>query len=188
MKRLLWTCALGSAILLPLCGCASHNRSAATPQTSAALTPNPVAHCHSVSGLPDPACTPGVVRTTDVQSICHGGSTKQFRPPVSYTEALKQQGIVEYGYTDTSLASYEEDHLISLELGGDGFSPQNLWPEPHTGSFNSFQKDQVENWLHTQICSGAMAVVDVQHGVATNWKQYLPTAAKQVPLQTRERQ
>ncbi len=188
MKRLLGIFALGALTLPALTGCTSHNGGVATRQITPALTPSPVPHCKEVDGLPDPACTPGAVRTTDINSICHGGSTKQFRPPVTYTEPLKQQGIIEYGYTDTSLSSYEEDHLISLELGGDGYSPQNLWPEPHTGDFNSFQKDQVENWLHKQICSGAIPVADAQHGVATNWKQYLPTAAREVPLLSRERQ
>jgi hypothetical protein len=130
--------------------------------------------CHSVDGLPDPECTPGVVRTTDKEDICNGGSTKQYRPPTSLTNKLKQQGIVSYGYTDTNMADYEEDHLISLELGGDGSDPKNLWPEPHEGEYNSFDKDKVENWLHKQICSGAIPVEEAQHGIATNWKQYLP--------------
>jgi hypothetical protein len=98
-------------------------------------------------------CTPGVVRTTSVQSICHGGSTKQYRPPTSYTNNLKAQQIAEYGYTDTNPKDYEEDHLISLEIGGDGSGPKNLWPEAHAGRNGSFTKDPVENWLHNQICS-----------------------------------
>ncbi len=132
-------------------------------------------HCTSVGGLPDPSCTPGVVRTTDRNNICHT-STKAYRPPVSYTNALKKQQIGEYGWTDKNMADYEEDHLISLELGGDGKDPRNLWPEPHTGQFNSFEKDKVENWLHKQICSNQMSVADAQKGIATNWKQYVAAA------------
>lgn len=177
-----------TALALPLLTGCLRKPAAPNRQITTAVAPNPVQHCSSVGGLPDPVCTPGAVRTTDLTSICHGGGTKQYRPPVTYTQQLKQQGIIEYGYTDTSLSSYEEDHLISLELGGDGYSPQNLWPELHTGNFNSFQKDQVENWLHQQICSGAIPVADAQHGIATNWEQYLPAAAQVVPLQTRERQ
>ncbi len=184
MKKLLWTV---FAALLPIAGCAHRAPVTVARQIAPPINPNPVAHCTTTNGLPDPVCTPGAVRTTDLNSICHGGSTKQFRPPVSYTEPLKKQGIVEYGYTDTNLADYEEDHLISLELGGDGFDPKNLWPEPHLGAFNSFQKDQVENWLHKQICSGAIPVVEAQHGIATNWEQYL-TAASGVKLSSKERQ
>lgn len=184
MHRRLWTSTLGSLILLTALGCSRLRPpvAAAGPQ-SPTLAPNPVQHCTGADGLADPVCTPGAVRTTDLNSICHGGGTKQFRPPVTYTEPLKQQGIIEYGYTDTSLADYEEDHLISLELGGDGFDPRNLWPEPHLGNFNSFQKDQVENWLHKQICSGAIPVTVAQHGIATNWKQFLPAASGQKLLQ-----
>lgn len=134
------------------------------------------AGCRSEDGLPDSNCTPGAVRTTDLQSICHGGSTKQYRPPTSYTNKLKTQQIAEYGYADTSLADYEEDHLISLEIGGDGSDPKNLWPESHSGQYNSYVKDQIENWLHKQVCSGAMTPQDAQHGIATNWKQYIPDA------------
>jgi hypothetical protein len=39
------------------------------------------------------------------------------RPPTTYTNKLKAQQIAEYGYSDTSLSDYEEDHLIPLELG-----------------------------------------------------------------------
>jgi hypothetical protein len=99
----------------------THLKAAAPPSATA------IHHCTSVGGLPDPSCTPGVIRTTDLNIICHT-STKAYRPPVSYTNALKRQQIGEYGWTDKNMADYEEDHLISLELGGDGKDPKNLWP------------------------------------------------------------
>jgi hypothetical protein len=54
---------------------------------------------------------------------------------------------------------YEEDHLVALEIGGDGKDPKNLWPEPHEWKDNSFDKDKIENWLHRQVCSGAMTFI-----------------------------
>ena len=129
--------------------------------------PNP--SCHSVNGLPDAHCTPGVVRTTDKNVICTQ-KTGDIRPPASYTTKLKIQQIKEYGYSDKNPQDYEEDHLISLELGGDPTDPKNLWPEA-PGSPNP--KDKVENYLHRQICSGNMTVQDAQKGIATNWKQYI---------------
>jgi hypothetical protein len=30
-----------------------------------------------------------------------------------------------------NMACYEEDHLISIEDGGDPTDPRNLWPEPY---------------------------------------------------------
>jgi hypothetical protein len=136
--------------------------------------------CHSVDGLPDPSCTPGAVRpgADTVDAICNSGSTRQWRPNTSVTNALKKQGIIDYGYSDTNMADYEEDHLISLEIGGDGSDPKNLWPEPHTGKYNSFVKDKVENWLHKQVCSGAMTPKDAQQGIATDWRQYIPNVVQ----------
>lgn len=121
--------------------------------------------CHSNGVLQDHICTPGVVRTTDLNIICHQG-TKQFRPPASYTDKLKIQQIKDYGYADTNPADYEEDHLISLELGGDGYDPKNLWPQPHT---SSFQKDKIENLLHAEVCSGKVTPQESQHDIASDW-------------------
>ena len=64
----------------------------------------------------DAACTPGVadprVHQDNIrQTICVPGYTRGVRPPASYTDHLKRQGIVDYGYTDTNPADYEEDHL-----------------------------------------------------------------------------
>jgi hypothetical protein len=49
---------------------------------------------------------------------------RKVRPPTSYTNALKTQGIIDYGYADKSLSSYEEDHDIPLELGGSPRDPR----------------------------------------------------------------
>lgn len=174
MKTLLFLAAALSVVTVT--GCASKQQQP-TMQTMALHLPVAPAlkSCQSVDGLPDRTCTPGSVRTTDAQSICNGGSTKQYRPPVSYTNDLKQKGIAAYGYADTSMADYEEDHLISLEIGGDGKDPANLWPEPHAGKYNSFVKDQVENWLHDQICkTKTMTPEEAQKGIATDWRQYIP--------------
>lgn len=88
--------------------------------------------------LPDPVCTPGVTNPDVTQgsigsTICKSGWTKTIRPPVSYTNKLKAQGIKDYGYTDTNMSDYEEDHFLPLELGGAPRDPKNLWPEPHDG-------------------------------------------------------
>lgn len=121
--------------------------------------------------LPDPACTPGSINAAVTQdnittTICHPGYTTTVRPPVSYTNNLKQQQIIEYGYDDTNPKNYEEDHFISLELGGNPSDPKNLWPEPHA-SFN--EKDKVENYLHEQVCSRSMTLVEAQKEIMINW-------------------
>jgi hypothetical protein len=82
---------------------------------------------------------------------------------------LKVKQIAEYGYSDTSTADYEEDHLIPLELGGAPRDPRNLWPEPHYGSKMAYTKDSVENALKKAVCDGQVDLVDAQRAIATNW-------------------
>ena len=86
--------------------------------------------CVSRNGKPDRGCTPGAIdpRVTQAnlgQTICRrGGYTGSVRPPESYTEALKRSQIPAYGaYRGSSLSDYEEDHLVSLELGGSRRQP-----------------------------------------------------------------
>ena len=121
--------------------------------------------------LPDPACTPGaidpaVTQGDIAQTICSAGYTKKVRPPVSYTNQLKHQQIITYGYTDTNTKDYEEDHLISLELGGSPADPKNLWPEPGD---SPNPKDTVENRCHEKVCDGQIALSEAQKEIATNW-------------------
>ena len=121
--------------------------------------------------LPDPTCTPGALNQDVTQdnireTICRSGYTATIRPVVSYTNKLKKEQIQEYGFNDTSMKDYEEDHFISLELGGSPDSPLNLWPEPH-GSPN--EKDKVENYLHQQICNGSITLQEAQKEISTDW-------------------
>lgn len=120
---------------------------------------------------PDPICTPGAIDPAVTQenifeTVCKSGYTKTVRPPTSYTNKLKKQQIEEYGYADTNMKQYEEDHQISLELGGHPSDPKNLWPEPHA-SIN--EKDTVENYLHRQLCSGKMTLSQVQDLINHHW-------------------
>jgi hypothetical protein len=64
------------------------------------------------------ATNPDVTQDNIKRTICKSGWTDTIRPPTSYTNSLKRQQIVAYQYRDKNLAHYEEDHLISLQLGG----------------------------------------------------------------------
>src|SRR6266571_1633118 len=143
------------------------------PSTSPSpvISSNPSSPCHIRGALPDPSCTPGVIDPAVTQdnlqdTICVPGYTKTVRPSVTFTNSLKVQQITEYGYIDTNLHDYEEDHLISLELGGAPSDPKNLWPEPG-GSPNP--KDKIENLCHKKVCDGEIPLADAQHDIATNW-------------------
>ena len=141
--------------------------------------------------LPNPQLTPGALNSAVTQSnlretICRpGGYTRSIRPDEHYTENLKREGVRQYGYPQQMgkdalmLRNYEEDHLISLELGGSPDSPQNLWPEPHhvIGGWGSYAKDKLENRLHSMVCRRQISLEKAQHAIATNWiaayKQYV---------------
>jgi hypothetical protein len=137
------------------------------------------AKCHAINVnpadsqafLPDPNCTPGEIDPSVVQdniftTVCHAGYTQTVRPPVSYTNNLKKQQIADYGYQDVNMKDYEEDHFISLELGGSPTDPKNLWPEPHP---STNEKDLVENYLHSQVCSGKLTLNQAQREITKNW-------------------
>lgn len=146
--------------------------SGARPALSAPAPAAAGGSCHARPGpLPDANCTPGVANPDVTQSsihstICKSGWTATVRPPASYTDNLKRQQIAAYGYTDTSLRDHEEDHLVSLELGGSPSDPKNLWPEPGA---SPNPKDKVENALNGAVCSGRITLAAAQHAIATDW-------------------
>jgi hypothetical protein len=161
----------------------------APPTSTPVPVPPPITvspgQCRIRGVLPDPNCTPGVTNSAVTQStigstICVSGWTKTIRPPASYTDNLKVQQIAQYGYSDTNPTDYEEDHLISLELGGNPTDPRNLWPQPRYGSPNAANKDKVENYLKAQVCNGKLSLADAQQGIATDWTQYLSAVAMSV--------
>jgi hypothetical protein len=143
---------------------------ASSKQTATVAPELANATCHASGVLPDKTCTPGVAdprvtQATINQTICISGYTKTVRPSVSYTNKLKAEQMTAYGYTD-SIRAHEEDHLISLELGGSPDDPKNLWPEPHA---SPNPKDSVENYLHTAVCAGRITLQDAQTRIATDW-------------------
>jgi hypothetical protein len=145
------------------------------PAAPTGTPPAPTVTSGDAPYLPNPAWQPGVlnpdVTQDDIQTtICVSGYTSKIRPPVSYTDKLKVQQIAQYGYTDTNPSDYEEDHLISLEIGGHPTDPKNLWPQPrHTTPYNASVKDTLENTLHKMICAGDLSLEAAQHAMATDW-------------------
>jgi hypothetical protein len=149
----------------------------ALPRTTSSAvgspSPRPVA-------LPDPKKTPGSVNPSATQdnldaTVCKSGWASSQRPPAAYTDALKLVQIVEYGYADKNPRHYQEDHLVPLELGGAPRDPANLWPEPNVASLpdgtpvGSEQKDALEDYLHRQVCIGAVSLTGAQRAMASDW-------------------
>ncbi|MGI5508499.1 hypothetical protein [Streptomyces sp. CA-106131] len=129
---------------------------------------------HARLPLLDSSCMPGAYNPDVTQSnihstICVSGWTATVRPPTSYTNPLKAQGIIDYGYSDTNMADYEEDHLVPLELGGAPRATGNLWPEPYSRSQTAHSKDGVETKLKNADCAGTITLSSARSAIKNNW-------------------
>lgn len=142
LRTLLFAIAL---LLLALALFSHHGSSSRGPyQADAARTPG--------------VLNPDVTQATIGSTVCVRGWTRTVRPPTSYTNALKVKQMREYG-VGGSLSDYQEDHLISLELGGHPTDPRNLWPEPYP---RASDVDSIENDLNAKVCSGALTLAAAQ--------------------------
>jgi hypothetical protein len=122
--------------------------------------------------------TPGSINKNVTQdnisfTICKSGWTKTIRPSSTYTNELKYKQLTTtyssfvkiYG---ADLSLYEEDHLISLQLGGNPTDPKNLFPQPYAGS-NARKKDVLETKLKKLVCNGSITLKVAQNAIAKNW-------------------
>jgi hypothetical protein len=71
---------------------------------------------------------------------------------------LKRKQMPLYG-EHGPMSAYQEDHLISLELGGNPTDPRNLWPEPYT---RASDVDKIENQLNAELCDGRLTLAQAQ--------------------------
>ncbi len=124
------------------------------------------AGCQASAALADLGCTPGaIVPDATKDTICQPGYARNVR---DVPEAVKNDVYAEYDIRTHAPGQYEVDHLVSLELGGSN-DIANLWPEPASPRPGFHEKDQVENYLHDQVCSGAISLPQAQEQIATNW-------------------
>lgn len=109
------------------------------------------------------------------QTICKAHWTDSVRPSSSITNAIKKIQLgKEATYIDKDPAHYEEDHIISLELGGHPFNVNNLWPQPYKNDFNgqnlgAREKDRAESYLHNKVCKGLITLKEAQEKIRKNW-------------------
>jgi hypothetical protein len=151
----------------------SSTRPGTTPQAAEGSPPIfPDASSHPGATNPD------VTQENIESTICKSGFTKTVRPPATYTDDLKRQQMRDERLPG-SPSDYEEDHLISLELGGAPKDEKNLWPEPYENKGDklakagtgSETKDKVENETNKLVCSGKMTLSEAQQKIASNWYQ-----------------
>jgi hypothetical protein len=128
---------LAVVAVLPRCGGRSRGR---VVRASWMLTPG--------------VLNPNVTQATIHSTICVSGWTRTIRPPSDYTSRLKLQGLRTYRLRGPP-RRYQEDHLISLELGGDPSDPRNLWPEPYP---RAAEVDRIENQLNAEVCAGKLTL------------------------------
>lgn len=125
-----------------------------------------ISGCAVNGALPDKACTPGtVIPSITKMQVCVAGYAKSVR---NVSDAEKNQAYAEYGIISHKTGEYEVDHLISLELGGSN-DIANLWAEGANPTPGFHEKDQVENYLHKQVCSGVITLEQAQRDISNNW-------------------
>ena len=120
----------------------------------------------AASFLPDPRLTPGAALDVDISHVCAAPHDDVIR---SVPSALQDSVLREYGVPVARAGSFEIDFLISPGLGG-AEDMRNLWPQPHSGMlWNSFAKDQLEDYLHQSVCSGRIGLQTAQRDIAIDW-------------------
>ena len=125
--------------------------------------------------LPDRQATPGYTNPAVTQeniknTICVPGYTKTIRPTASYTTKLKLKQLKAGVYkSNLGAAAFEEDHLISLEIGGSPTDERNLWPQHWSSPYGAHEKDRLENKINLLICAGKITLAQAQHDVSTDW-------------------
>ncbi|MEO7022104.1 MAG: HNH endonuclease signature motif containing protein [Ktedonobacteraceae bacterium] len=122
--------------------------------------------CGMRGQLPDPACTPGdILPNATVQQVCTAGYASAER---NVSQSLKRQVYAAYGITQRLPGQYEVDHLVNLSIGGSN-DLTNLWPQPATPVPGYKEKNRVEVYLQSQVCSGALSLREAEIEIATNW-------------------
>jgi hypothetical protein len=125
-------------------------------------------HLSTRSLPPASALNPAVTQQTIAQTICVHGWTATIRPPASYTTRLKVQQMYARGLKGGT-QDYEEDHAVSLELGGNPTDESNLFPE---AIGVARQDDQVENRLNEQVCRGDVTLAKARQQIWTLKKEH----------------
>jgi hypothetical protein len=117
---------------------------------------------------PKGSANPHVAQANIATTICKAGWTATIRPTPHYTDKVKAEQMAAQHLTGKP-SDYEEDHFISLDVGGHPTDPDNLWPQPYAGQFGARVKDQVEDELHRRVCAGTMQLAEAQNCIRTDW-------------------
>ena len=123
-----------------------------------------VAISSAVAG--DLPTNPEVTQETVQQTICVRGYTRTIRPPVTYTNRVKQHLMRQEGLPLELIGDKILDHKISLSVGGAPSDLRNLVLQDQD---DSHAKDRVEHDLNRAVCAGEMTLHDAQLRL-WNWR------------------
>ena len=177
--------AIGSVHAAPGCPTGVDPK-ASTPFAAATASASCSPRTRNGYPLPDPTCTPGAINPTVTLAVLQSGT---FKTPCERNRASsatqKATTYPEYGVpppANNTGASQtcELDHLVSLELGG-ADTLDNIWPQCGPPGVKLPKryfkvKDGVENYLAVKVRAGEITLADAQHGIATDWTQYIAAA------------
>lgn len=145
-----------------------------TALTTASPQPSPTVDVCHVNGVTYCARNPAVTQATIGTTICVRGWTATIRPPASYTDALKRQQLQQFasqhqGDPQWNVAGTEEDHRLSLDLGGAPTDPMNLSPEVHRSSTLKDQDEAALGGSQGKVCRGLMTLQEAQQELISTW-------------------
>lgn len=118
---------------------------------------------HASSTLTPGALNPDVTQATIASTICKAGWAAGAAPSAAYLAGLKSTQLRRY-HARGKPASYVEDHLIPVELGGAASDPRNLWPQPRP---RARPDSLVAAALVRGVCAGTIPLARAQKLIAT---------------------
>ncbi len=122
--------------------------------------------CTVENGFPDHECTPGAIFVSALKDdICVSGYSRSVR---NVSPKKRNDVYLAYGITTHAKGEYEVDHFISLELGGSN-DIANLFPEAAEPSPGFHEKDEVENFLHKELCTNQISLSEAQVLISKHW-------------------
>ena len=113
---------------------------------------------------------PEVTQETIGRTICVPGYTKAVRPPVNFTNHVKQTLLKRAGHDQEEAFKYKVDHIVPLALGGHPRKLENLELERRDGASSAKRKNRIEAKLQCLVCSGQVTLADAQQEISTDWQ------------------
>jgi hypothetical protein len=107
-----------------------------------------------------------VTQSNIKKTICKAGYTKTIRPPVSYTNKMKEKLMREQDWKGPRPIL---DHYIPLQGGGDPDDKKNFLLQTKK---DSYKKDAVEDKMHDDICDGKVSLRKAQLAMSQGWENY----------------